>query len=163
MHISKLRKNQKHCKHGHLFDEANTYYTKYGTRHCRKCNKIRDLASKKANPELYSKRRVASVKKWQEKNPDYVQNFEEKRKLKKYDLTIEKYNKILAFQYGVCAICNEKCKSGRKLAVDHNHVTGKVRGLLCMNCNNGLGRFNDNPALLIKAIKYLETKTITLS
>ena len=57
---------------------------------------------------------------------------------------------------GVCGICG--CAEGSKmaLAVDHCHKSGKVRGLLCNNCNNGLGRFKDDPDLLQLAIKYLK-------
>ena len=54
-----------------------------------------------------------------------------------------------------CAICGAKPK-GRRLAVDHDHKTGKIRGLLCMPCNTALGKFRDDPKLLRKAIKYLE-------
>ena len=59
-------------------------------------------------------------------------------------------------QGNCCAICGAKPK-GRRLAVDHDHKTGKVRGLLCMFCNTGLGKFRDDPKLLKKAIGYLES------
>lgn len=59
-------------------------------------------------------------------------------------------------QGGACKICGEPCTSGRSLAVDHCHKTGRVRGLLCGQCNNGLGRFRDRPDLLLAAIAYLE-------
>lgn len=64
-------------------------------------------------------------------------------------------------QNGLCAICNKPETAFMKtktmfLAVDHDHATGEVRGLLCTNCNNGLGRFNDNIELLQKAIQYIE-------
>jgi hypothetical protein len=62
-----------------------------------------------------------------------------------------------------CAICDQPegaidphSKKPRKLAVDHNHVTGAVRALLCTNCNTGLGRFDDSRELLRRAIAYLE-------
>jgi len=56
---------------------------------------------------------------------------------------------------GLCGICGSTEDSGLALAVDHCHDSGKVRGLLCNNCNNGLGRFKDDEALLQLAIKYL--------
>ena len=78
----------------------------------------------------------------------------------KFGITLEEYNRINQSQGGVCAICkglNEIRKNGTiDLAVDHNHKTGKVRGLLCGNCNRSLGGFKDNPALLSKAIRYIE-------
>jgi hypothetical protein len=57
--------------------------------------------------------------------------------LKKYGLTREQYEAILAFQGGKCAICLNEPKT-RRLAVDHDHTTGQIRGLLCMNCNHYL-------------------------
>ncbi len=80
---------------------------------------------------------------------------------KKFGLTIEEYNKLLKKQNGVCVICGKKeivkwkgiLKS---LAVDHNHKTGKVRGLLCYKCNIGIGFFQEDILILKKAIEYLE-------
>lgn len=74
----------------------------------------------------------------------------------RYGITSEDYEKLLIKQEYQCAICcTDKCSSGRNFAVDHCHVTGKVRGLLCSNCNTSLGGFKDNAELLQKAIKYL--------
>ncbi len=75
-----------------------------------------------------------------------------------YGLTTVEYSKLLKSQNGVCAICKKKetRKKIKRLAVDHNHETGKIRGLLCNNCNNGLGRFGDDPKILKSAVKYLE-------
>ena len=59
----------------------------------------------------------------------------------------------------VCAICgNVRSSDGRALAVDHDHVTGEVRGLLCNFCNRGIGMFRDNPRLLGRAALYLRGK-----
>jgi hypothetical protein len=75
---------------------------------------------------------------------------------------------MLERQGGVCAICGLPCKSGKRLSIDHDHscCPGKgscgkcVRGLLCMNCNNGLGHFKDDPELLGTAIAYLTTAKV---
>lgn len=73
-----------------------------------------------------------------------------------YGITLEEYNDMLAKQNNCCAICSiVPDKGNRRLAVDHDHLTGKIRGLLCDNCNNGLGRFKDRPDLLQKAASYL--------
>jgi hypothetical protein len=69
----------------------------------------------------------------------------------------EEYSTMLNTQGGVCAICKGVCT--RALAVDHNHVTGKVRGLLCNNCNRGLGHLKDDVGLLRQAVMYLEDAT----
>ena len=75
---------------------------------------------------------------------------------RKYGITFDQYNQMLAAQGGVCAICGEACITGKRLAVDHCHTTGAVRALLCSNCNTGLGKFRDNPDLLRAAALYLE-------
>lgn len=78
------------------------------------------------------------------------------RFLKKYKITLSEYEDLSKNQSGLCAICKKICISGRRLSVDHNHETSKVRGLLCMKCNRGLGLFNDNILLLESAINYLK-------
>ena len=81
-----------------------------------------------------------------------------KRFIKKtYDITYEDYEELLEQQNYHCAICESKISSSRtsRLFIDHNHNTGKVRGLLCSACNHGLGLFKDSPKLLKKAISYL--------
>jgi hypothetical protein len=59
---------------------------------------------------------------------------------RKYGITVEHYEQMLKHQNGVCKICKSLDPSGRRLAVDHCHTTGAVRGLLCPNCNTALGR-----------------------
>jgi hypothetical protein len=74
-----------------------------------------------------------------------------------YGVSLERYDEMLTTQGGVCAICEQTCPTGRYLAVDHDHDTGLVRGLLCSKCNPGLGWFNDDPARLRAAADYLES------
>ncbi len=73
----------------------------------------------------------------------------------KYGITGAEYSALRDKQSGKCAICSGECPSGRQLAVDHCHTTIKVRGLLCMNCNQALGKMKDDPALLEAAAAYL--------
>ena len=76
---------------------------------------------------------------------------------RRYGLSHEDYDALCAEQENRCAICGtHACTTGRLLAVDHNHETGKVRGLLCLPCNVSLGNMKDDPALLRNAIAYLE-------
>jgi hypothetical protein len=80
----------------------------------------------------------------------------EKQLKKRYGITIVEYDKLLNKQNNCCAICNlHISKSSCNLAVDHCHKTLKIRGLLCFNCNQGLGRFKDNKENLLKAVSYL--------
>lgn len=82
---------------------------------------------------------------------------------KKYGITQEQYDKILFKQGGVCAICGvgdelRVSKNGRamnNLVVDHCHKKGHIRGIICRECNTGLGHFSDSPVKLNNAIKYL--------
>ena len=73
-----------------------------------------------------------------------------------YNITLDDYNKIFEDQKGCCAICGKhQSLLTKSLAVDHNHDTNKVRGLLCPSCNMGIGRFKENISFLIKAANYL--------
>ncbi len=74
-----------------------------------------------------------------------------------YGLSEEEYMKKLNEQDNLCAICGKK-DEGKVLCVDHNHATGQVRGLLCHNCNVGLGNFKDSPEIIQSAIAYLLVK-----
>lgn len=77
-----------------------------------------------------------------------------------YGITLDDYNRMFAAQKGCCIICERhQIEFKRKLAIDHDHVTGKVRGLLCQGCNQGLGFFKDNVQLMKKAILYIEEKS----
>jgi hypothetical protein len=76
--------------------------------------------------------------------------------LYKYGITLVDYNKMFEEQGGCCAACGEyQSKFKRSLAVDHDHKTGKIRGLLCKNCNAALGNVRDNINTLDGLIKYL--------
>ncbi len=74
-----------------------------------------------------------------------------------YNMSVEEYNALLSTQGNVCAICGCNEPGGRgRWHVDHNHLTGINRGLLCHHCNVGLGHFFDDAGLLRKAAIYLE-------
>jgi hypothetical protein len=75
--------------------------------------------------------------------------------LKKYGLTVSQFDQISKAQNGACAICNEENSLHGKLYVDHEHLTGEVRGLLCVRCNAGIGMFLDSTERLQNAIEYL--------
>lgn len=73
-----------------------------------------------------------------------------------YGMSTEQFEAMLAAQRHRCAICLCRFENSRDAHVDHDHATGVVRGLLCTHCNNGLGRFRDNPAALRRAARYVE-------
>jgi len=91
-------------------------------------------------------------KRFAKRHPDKIRNDQLRIK---FGITLDQYNVMLANQNEVCAICKKQCQTGKYLAVDHCHKTKKVRGLLCMNCNNGLGKFKDSTETLTRAIEYL--------
>lgn len=81
----------------------------------------------------------------------------------KFNITIEEYNKLFSIQEGFCKLCNvHQSNIKKRFAVDHCHKTEKetgeilVRGLLCDNCNKGLGHFKDNLKTINKSIRYLK-------
>jgi hypothetical protein len=77
---------------------------------------------------------------------------------KKFDITVEDYDRLLETQRGLCAICRGPQRGrGKYFAVDHCHTTGRVRGLLCGPCNRGIGFLGDDPGRVSAAIAYLET------
>lgn len=135
------------CKHGHKMTESNTYHPPSNPRLniCRACVAIRGKAWALSNPE---KRRENCRRALRNKpKGNYY--------LKKYGLTPEMYAQQAEKQNNRCAICNEEEK-GKRLSVDHDHSTKKVRELLCSRCNTSIGKFSDDPELLRKAAEYLE-------
>lgn len=80
--------------------------------------------------------------------------------LNKYGITHNEYLGLLAAQDNSCAVCEVPAEElERRLAVDHCHITGAVRGLLCTRCNMGLGYFRDRSEVLRKAAEYLELRS----
>ena len=78
---------------------------------------------------------------------------------RRYGLTLDEYERMHQKQRGACAICGTStCVTGKRLAVDHCHVTGRIRGLLCSLCNNGIAKFNDDKVRLLRAVEYLRDK-----
>ncbi len=97
------------------------------------------------------------ARKYRLENPEKAM----KKHLKRYGITPEDKERMLKNQGYKCAICGEEIflfGSSPKLTahVDHDHKTGKVRGLLCQGCNTGLGGFRDNPKYLLGAVSYLK-------
>lgn len=77
----------------------------------------------------------------------------------KYNMTLDQYNQMFDTQRGLCAVCGVPAGDlKRNLAVDHNHRTGKIRGLLCFACNSLIGRIEKNPLLIPTMMKYIRTR-----
>ncbi len=107
---------------------------------CKKCLRDATRAHRKEHPEIWTTYTRRSILK------------------RRYGLTPEHYEAMLTAQNRTCAICSSSHvhrKGVNNFAVDHDHATGHVRGLLCHNCNRGLGHFRDNPELLTAAVAYI--------
>ena len=97
-------------------------------------------------------------------NVEKLQKHRKIYKLKsKYDITVEQYNFLLNKQNGCCNICKRyHTEFKQSLAVDHDHDTGIVRGLLCRQCNQALGTYNDSIDVLLNAIEHLKSNPLNL-
>ena len=110
------------------------------TSQCKICLRVKSMKVRKDNPETTRAKNLKS----------------------RFDMTIEQYNIIFLKQKGKCVICQksetikDKRGSVKWLSIDHDHNTGKVRGLLCNSCNTGLGKMGDSIKVLESAIKYLK-------
>lgn len=94
------------------------------------------------------------AKEWRKANPDKAKNSDLKRR---FGIDLEEYKMLLEKQNYSCKICGKhEDSSDYRLAVDHCHTTGKIRGLLCSPCNTALGSFKDDTDILKSAINYLE-------
>jgi len=151
------------------------------TKLCPKCNTVKNFSefSKdnrradrlfytcKTCANAYSKNRYESDKKRFCEDSKRRHNLDKSKHknscLKKsYGIDLFQYKELLARQGGVCAICLQKeniidsrTKEFKQLSVDHDHVSGKVRGLLCHNCNRAIGLLKDDVNKLQRALEYL--------
>lgn len=95
---------------------------------------------------------------YREKNREQLSAKERERT---FGLTLAEYSAMVAAQDNKCAICDcgeTQTRNGKvkALAVDHNHETGEIRGLLCADCNQAIGKMKENRGILLAAIKYLD-------
>lgn len=126
-------------------------------------------AYQQARYPLVREQAIARTKAWQQANrerhletqrarrtrPEVKARERDAHLRRKFGITSETYDAMLAGQGGRCAICGRKPTPGISLHVDHEHRTKRVRGLLCFKCNNALGDFKDDQALLLTAVDYL--------
>ena len=130
---------------------------------CTKCHKEFPATTEYFNKNSHIKGGIRSLCKECQSKQDrkYYANVgrfgERKNRLRRnFRITLDQYDEMFAAQNGVCAICGNINPDGNRLAVDHDHKTGKVRGLLCAGCNIGLGNLKEDVTTLSNAIVYLE-------
>ncbi len=140
-------------------DTANAYAAEYRARNKKKVSKVMDryYAANKEKWKGYAARRKVR----EESEPEYkarlVASVRRSHLKRSYGIEPVEYEKMLAACNNLCEICSRP--DTRALAIDHNHATGAVRGLLCHYCNKGIGNFKDSPSILIAASKYLQRNT----
>ena len=128
---------------------------------CTNCNDMKEL-----NKFYFRINKKTETKYYQSfcKNCQNVYDYKIDKNIKlkrSYGITLDEYNKLLSKQNNKCAICNidnngKYRNKARAFAVDHCHSTNKIRGLLCSDCNTGIGLLKDNINFLESAIKYLK-------
>lgn len=124
---------------------------------CKACLKKRRKESRSNETDEQRGKRLAYSKAYRENNPEKFKAGQRNAYLKgTYGIDQEQYDQMFEAQQGCCAICGSDETQWGRLAVDHNHETGEVRGLLCFNCNTSIGKMGDSPELLRKAAEYLE-------
>jgi hypothetical protein len=124
--------------------------------------KVRINAANKVYADKNRDRINTYAKEYRAKNKDKQKNYD---LVKLYGITANDYDDLLKKQNGVCAICEKPetavIRNKRvRLAVDHDHTKGIIRGLLCMMCNHGIGRFKDDIKILQRAIDYLNKEIV---
>ena len=141
---------------------AKLYFASYHKKH-----QTKKLAYSRAYYRAHKARCNENARRWNEKNPEkrkkiardsYHRRKEQYVAYRRHYRTgcdLETYNQRWAEQNGLCAICGSP-PFRKHLDADHDHLTGKIRGLLCNRCNTALGNFQEEASILQKAIEYLE-------
>lgn len=137
---------EKKCRHCHIVKPRSSFYLQQGNylfSECKECQKKRTTLSRQSKDPSEKKR-------WA--------RYSHNSRVRRYGLEPKDYEYILTIQDGKCAICRspQPSKRTQRMHVDHDHASNLHRGLLCINCNMGLGRFKDNPSLLRYAAQYLD-------
>jgi hypothetical protein len=116
-------------------------------RECTKCHQMKD------ETDYYTPRDYRRYRECKECMKDRAKkNFRKRR----YGLTFDQYQEMVSLQGNLCAICQmTEAENGKLLAIDHDHQSGKVRQILCDDCNRMLGSARDNPQILVAAAEYL--------
>ena len=156
-----LNKEERHKKSKKNY-EGNKEQILRNTRAYYQKNKDRDRNKRKEYFQKHKEEIREYNLQWTKDNKERLRDWAFKRN---YGITLDDYYQLLKRQNGVCAICEKPEKTMHKdklkeLAIDHNHETNKVRGLLCHYCNVAIGLLQDNPKLLRKAADYLEGKLL---
>lgn len=149
-----------HCSKGHELTEDNLFvYPEKRTWFCRECGRANGQRWKKDNPDKVRlsnstpEARASQKRKRMKRNAKFPRYYKGRDLKKFYKMTLEDWDRMYSEQKGLCDICKTEVENP---VVDHNHLTGKVRGLLCRTCNLGIGHLQESPEVLLSAIEYLQ-------
>lgn len=148
----RIKNKERISKLGKIRRENNKEYHNSLVREWRKNNpeKIKIIQARRY--QKHKDKLKEKAKQYRLKNLDKIHITKIKRK---FNITEEEYKSLLKKQNNQCAICKRE-DDYQRIGVDHNHTTGKIRGLLCARCNTGIGFLQDDIKLLKEAIKYLK-------
>lgn len=164
----KKKENKTHCKNGHALTEDNVYWhSTTQSKVCKTCAKEATRRYRAKNDPDKGKPRT-HCKNGHEISPDNtvtyggydrclpcVKTWSKAQRFRRYGLSQAEFERILESQRGVCGICKDEMDGPRKQHIDHDHTTGKVRGILCDQCNTAIGKFKDSPEIIIAAAEYI--------
>lgn len=146
----------RHCNRCGLDKPRSEFYAEKNrpvlSSRCKECDRRRSADWNRCNPERHSENQRRHTRKPNSKT--YQRRY---LLMAKFGITPEQYDAMLASQDGKCAICSSDNPGGRGryFHVDHDHSTGRIRGLLCHGCNTGIGLLRDDPSILSAALAYL--------
>lgn len=123
------------------------------SRGCVACDRAR---KKNLTPEE-KRAALARVQRWRANNRErYLKHRKEHYRFRVYGLTRDQFFAMLRAQDNLCVCCDASLRGGKETQVDHDHATGKVRGLLCLNCNIAIGMVRESTETLLRIGVYLE-------
>lgn len=169
-----------HCRRGHVLDGGNLRFNTKGARYCGACAAENSQKSRKASDPAYGTRRDKYAPERLAVQPSVCRNGHtvsaedvktyangnrrcrfcvadgiSRQRFRKYGITPERYEAVYEAQGGACAICQHGFGGPRDEHIDHDHITGQVRGILCSQCNTAIGKFKDSPEIILKAAEYI--------
>lgn len=164
----KAKAERTHCANGHPLTEDNVYWhSTSSSKVCKTCAKAASRRYRaKVDPlkgqpkthcrnghEISAENTVTYA--GNDRCLPCVKDASGRQRLKKYGLTAEQYTEMLREQQGRCAVCEHLLRGGKDEHIDHDHITGQVRGILCSQCNTAIGKFKDSPEVILKAAEYI--------
>lgn len=128
-----------------------------GSRECVRCGETIDAAEVVTHRRTCRSCERKRSREYHSNNRETIRARHRNQQLQRtYGISQEEYLNLLEAQEGVCDICLNTCPTGRNLAVDHHHKTGRVRGLLCIKCNQAIGMLHEDKEIILRALDYLK-------